>query len=603
MEIRLAVPAHRALHCLAGVALALGCGGGRVTAPTITVPPADQLVTVGETASFQVTASGTAPLRYQWRRDGTDIPGASGASYDTGFAGEADEGARFSVVVSNSAGSTTSTEAQLTVTPPPEPWAPISREHEQPDDYDSDVYRWVDASGQQRTAALTRTDAADPGGSCGGMLRQLRFFLPDGVERVASGAEKVGGVPGFGYVVSHVSGGTGSDAVLSYWVCGSYRSVFLGAHHAIHEFTWTLTPWEQTPLELPVKVTVQWFMATGRDHPIYAITYDTSAAPPGGLSPGQTIDSRSPYGELQFDGGANAYVDGVGWGDKYQFFTRDAPETFASRWDYTQPNVVPYVKLWVTDPDAEMGAVQTLSWLQHNTGGTWFHNNWGRTSETRVDAGDGEFTGPGDVAWMMPTSWDWPYQLNAWEFPYDVQPIRSKRLTWGLKPGAVGQAQYDGYGSEGKLSGHPYQSYSVHTVIGMHSSSDVARQVAEVEHQLASTLTVATGRPVVRGPGGVGRTDSVEYAVPGYNSIYGAYELQADPGGAFRLTLDLKEGSLLDPVFIVRGATGIPGRIVLDRTLLLADRGYFASYDAASSTLWLTIHRLWTGRRTLSGTP
>jgi len=89
-----------------------------VVAPTITSQPVDQSVTVGGNVSFAVTASGTAPLSYQWRKDGVNVAGANSAtlaltSVTTGQAGS------YSCVVSNVAGSVTSSAANLTVNVPP----------------------------------------------------------------------------------------------------------------------------------------------------------------------------------------------------------------------------------------------------------------------------------------------------------------------------------------------------------------------------------------------------------------------------------------------------------------------------------------------------
>ncbi len=84
-------------------------------APSITVQPQAQTVSVGGTAAFAVTATGTAPLAYQWQRNGTAITGATSASYVLTGAQLADSGAVFSVVVSNIAGSTASAGAALTV--------------------------------------------------------------------------------------------------------------------------------------------------------------------------------------------------------------------------------------------------------------------------------------------------------------------------------------------------------------------------------------------------------------------------------------------------------------------------------------------------------
>jgi hypothetical protein len=84
-------------------------------APTITQQPANQTVTAGQTATFSVTATGTAPLTYQWQKGSTTISGATSSSYTTPPTSSSDSGSQFSVVVSNSAGKKTSNAATLTV--------------------------------------------------------------------------------------------------------------------------------------------------------------------------------------------------------------------------------------------------------------------------------------------------------------------------------------------------------------------------------------------------------------------------------------------------------------------------------------------------------
>ena len=88
-------------------------------APTITTQPANQTVTAGQAATFSVTAGGTAPLSYQWRRNTSNISGATSASYTTPATTTADNGTKFDVIVSNSAGNATSTQATLTVNSAP----------------------------------------------------------------------------------------------------------------------------------------------------------------------------------------------------------------------------------------------------------------------------------------------------------------------------------------------------------------------------------------------------------------------------------------------------------------------------------------------------
>ncbi len=88
-----------------------------VRAPlAITTQPTSQSIFVGGTATFNVVASGTGTLTYQWRRNGTAITGATSASYTTPTAALADSGATFSVVVADTfGGSVTSSDATLTV--------------------------------------------------------------------------------------------------------------------------------------------------------------------------------------------------------------------------------------------------------------------------------------------------------------------------------------------------------------------------------------------------------------------------------------------------------------------------------------------------------
>ena len=95
-------------------------------APQITAQPAHQSVNAGQTATFKVTATGTAPLKYQWSRNGTAISGATAAAYTTAATTTADNGASFTVAVSNSAGSIISQPAVLTVVPAASPPPPPS---------------------------------------------------------------------------------------------------------------------------------------------------------------------------------------------------------------------------------------------------------------------------------------------------------------------------------------------------------------------------------------------------------------------------------------------------------------------------------------------
>ncbi|HVA93499.1 MAG TPA: choice-of-anchor D domain-containing protein [Candidatus Dormibacteraeota bacterium] len=86
-----------------------------VVAPSITTQPASRTVIAGQTATFNVAASGTAPMTYQWKKNGASISGATSSSYTTSATTTSDNNAQFTVAVSNSAGSVTSNPATLTV--------------------------------------------------------------------------------------------------------------------------------------------------------------------------------------------------------------------------------------------------------------------------------------------------------------------------------------------------------------------------------------------------------------------------------------------------------------------------------------------------------
>jgi PKD repeat protein len=90
-------------------------GSGGNVAPTITTQPTNQTCTEGQKDTFSIVATGTPAPTYQWRKNETNIPGATSATYITPATTIADSGALFSCVASNVAGSVTSANAMLTV--------------------------------------------------------------------------------------------------------------------------------------------------------------------------------------------------------------------------------------------------------------------------------------------------------------------------------------------------------------------------------------------------------------------------------------------------------------------------------------------------------
>ncbi len=88
---------------------------------TIVENPASQTVVALSPVTFKVKVDGTPAFSYQWLRNGANIPGANGATYTIPVTALADDGAKFSVKVSNAFSSATSTEATLTILNPAPP--------------------------------------------------------------------------------------------------------------------------------------------------------------------------------------------------------------------------------------------------------------------------------------------------------------------------------------------------------------------------------------------------------------------------------------------------------------------------------------------------
>ena len=86
------------------------------TPPSVRFQPTDQSISLGAAAEFQVTAAGSRPLSYQWRRDGAVIDGATDRTFLVANAQPTHAGG-YDVVVTNLHGAITSQVAVLTVDP------------------------------------------------------------------------------------------------------------------------------------------------------------------------------------------------------------------------------------------------------------------------------------------------------------------------------------------------------------------------------------------------------------------------------------------------------------------------------------------------------
>ncbi|HSX59897.1 MAG TPA: hypothetical protein VLF18_06840 [Tahibacter sp.] len=466
----------------------------------------------------------------------------------------------------------------------------------------SDRFTWRDSAGEPRVAVLAHNDGqVGPTGSHGGELREFRYQVAGDTRVVAASTS---GASGFGYVVSHRSEGTNGigsdDSPLGHGFSGAYERVWQGRHHAIFRFTQNYPRWAKTTAAVPnalyqVPVTIDWMFSTGRDNPLWAISWDLTGVPADAVE----ADSRAPYGELLFDGstseGAHSVIAGVGWGDRYKFTTVSTPVTYASNWNWDTPNTIPYVKLWTTAVDATMGTVQTQPITQQDAGGYYGTSRWNTTS-----AAGNACTSP---ASLMPCDYNWPFQSINYSFAGPTTPTNSTRLAWGTNFGFIGQSSYYTHGSAfwgGPLpnttaAGWPRKSYSTYVVLGTHTSDPVGVQVAQQEAVQSLTVTATVGNVATSGPAGINRPDTMTYAPAGYDPVYGTLAFVA-AGNALDANIAVGAGTLRKPVIVIRNITGVDYPVVrLNGVALTLDTDYFPSLREETGDLWITLNSDLTG--------
>ena len=91
---------------------------GTNSLPVFIQPPTSQTVTVGNTATFTATVIGAPTITYQWKKDGTDIAGATGLTLNVPNVYYTDGGSEYQLAATNVVGGVVSFPAVLTVMPP-----------------------------------------------------------------------------------------------------------------------------------------------------------------------------------------------------------------------------------------------------------------------------------------------------------------------------------------------------------------------------------------------------------------------------------------------------------------------------------------------------
>jgi len=448
--------------------------------------------------------------------------------------------------------------------------------------------------------ALIRNGCLDARGKHGGYAEQFSYIVsgnPRVVGSTPANAWNNNNAGGFGYVVSHlydasVANGN-DDSPIDGGNFGTYRTVFLGFNHAIHEFKLNYPRWgtaNGTHVEYQVPVTIQWMVVTGHDNPLWIVTYDLSAVPSGAVQ----ADSRAPYGDMQFDGTTDTsggdVIGTVAWGETNKFSTTSGDVTFDSAWNWNSTNTfAAYNYLDTKTTDAEMGiaAVQTIN--KEDAGG--YQGGVGRGA-TSADTAD---TCMASGGYTMPCDWVWPFQSINYSFSDDTSDTPSKRLAWGLD-WYLGQASFTSINNNNAVVGWPYVSYSTYIVVGQKSTTPTLVAAAQAQTVDNTSIVANSGVTVTAsGVAGIGRSDTVNYSPAGFDPVYAVWRLKSTGGAAnFHVQVSgTATQALTNPVFVISGVSdaSAPTSVSVGGVALTANSntGYYASYDPVNQQVWVTL--------------
>lgn len=464
---------------------------------------------------------------------------------------------------------------------------------------------WRDSRNAERTMTL------------GGYLYQYDFSFDDGQQVVTRSAnDDAYGHAGFGYVVSHNTQTGNSPLGKANVPSNVQQIVFSGGHHAIHrvELVYDRDK-EGDGFGIQIPVVIEWFVATGRDHPVWSVTWKMGqAANPQNINFDDfRMDVRGPYGSLNFDGattpdGGDA-IGGVAWGDfGLKFTTTDAELTLNSPWTYNTPNDVCFTQAWAANENAEMGIVQTrvadkeMGYQDRVVGREREHTS----AQNYLNKGDCTDFGGDNRSYVAPCVSGWPYQLMNYDWdPTAGKPVGeatgTKLIAWGTPYGWLGASSFDLFDYSATADGRGDRAYATFIVVGAKersnqaSAGDVALAIQAVKALNAATISnVAPGALVTQLPKGPGASQLKPIA-NGYNDSYGAYYLSASANQVTFTFTPAAGTAVKNPIFVVQNYASLelPTISVGGSPISVnagASAGAFVSLNLASRELWVTIN-------------
>lgn len=468
---------------------------------------------------------------------------------------------------------------------------------------------WRDARGAERKISL------------GSYLHQYDFSFDDNMQIIERSAnDDAWGHEGFGYVVSHAANGN-SPLGKANAATSVTTEVFTGGHHALHrvELTYDRDK-EAGGYGIKIPIVIEWMVATGRDHPLWAITWKMgSATNPSGkdFTNDYTMDVRGPYGSLNFDGaatrGAGDAIGGVAWGDyRYRFETSGAELNLNSPWTYNTPNYVNFVRAWTETANAEMGIVQTRGGDVSFPRGDRVADSERGFSSTDAFPGKGDCKGFSDArSYSVPCINGWPYQLMNYDWS-GAKPAgegtSTKLLAWGSPYGWLGASSFDSFDGGSKLDGRGDRSYATFIVLGpkqrydsatglWDQPGDVQTAVSEVESLvLAAISDVSIGSLAMQAPKGPGASEN-KTLMNGYDDTYATYNVNA-AGNHVKFNFTPDAGHTVSaPIFVVHNFTSrsLPTVLVNGKAVTVNtgedSAGAFVSIRESANELWVTLNR------------
>jgi hypothetical protein len=229
-----------------------------MVAPAVVTQPSSRFATAGQSVTFTIAASGTAPLSYQWQKNGATIPGATNATLTLASVQPSDAG-NYRVMVANAAGSVPSADATLTITSLPViVQQPLDR-------------------GAAIGSSVTLTTIATSGAPLAYQWRKDGAALPGATQSSYTiGSVTTAHAGGYSVLVTNTAGSVSSATA----------RLTVGTAPAItrHPLSQVLRPGERLSLSVA---------AAGSPEPTYQWFKDNNVVA-GGISPTLIIDSATP---------------------------------------------------------------------------------------------------------------------------------------------------------------------------------------------------------------------------------------------------------------------------------------------------------------------